>query len=271
MNSNSILLIDPEFDPSTASDCNLLIKVGVDSFSYAIINNAQNKVIAVFDEQECNDVAQKFAIKLKTDYYLTLNYHSVKIAVYTPNVITIPNALYVEDDIASYTQFFGDSNFGNVYVQPENDFRTLFAFNSEVDELINAHFPLAKKYHVNICLLPQDGTTMQQFAIDFTVSAFNMVYRKNGQLIFQQTYEVASAEEFNYYLLLLINQLNIKLDQIELNLTGIINQDDDKHNTAKQYFNKVQFKEAAFGLQQEVLEDMPPHYYTSLLALNECE
>ena len=62
---NSILLIDPAFDTNTAVNCSLLVKIGIDTFSYAILDKETNKIIAVFDEQECEDVSKTLSERLK--------------------------------------------------------------------------------------------------------------------------------------------------------------------------------------------------------------
>ncbi|RZK56656.1 MAG: DUF3822 family protein [Pedobacter sp.] len=272
MDNNSILLIDPAFDPASASVCNLLVKVGLDNFSYAIINKETKHVDAVFDEQECVNGAQKFAERLKTDSYLKLPYQEIKFAIHTANTIAIPNDLFNEDDLESHSQFFTEAHSGYLYSQSQNHFgfTSIFTLPKVIDKTLE-DFPQAKRYEQNAGLIQLaeklDGNNL---LVDFTVASVNVLFVKNQQVVFQQCYEIENVEEFNYYILLVINQLNINLKETALNLSGIINQGDEKYNCLLKYFSKADFITATNNLNQEVLDDMPAHYYSNLLALDQC-
>ncbi|RZL48182.1 MAG: DUF3822 family protein [Pedobacter sp.] len=270
-NKNSILLIDPNFDPATAKDYTLLVKVGAKSFSYAIINKENKKVIAVFDEQECEDGAIKFAERLKTDSYLTLLYREVKVAVHTENSIAIPAELYNEDLLSANTQFFNGSVNDNLYVnqQAHFGFNTIFAFPKNTDQTIN--FTEGTKYTENAGLLAlAEKLNETALILDFAVNTVNVIYLNDEKIAFQHGYEIDHIYEFNYYLLLMINQLTIK-SSTKIYLAGIVHENDEKYNCLLKYFNQPEFLSVGNALDQQIVDDMPAHYYTSLLALNLCE
>jgi hypothetical protein len=271
-NNNSILLIDPAFDPATASSCNLLVKVGLDSFSYAILNKETNQVSAVFDEQECENGAQKFAERLKTDSYLTLPYQEVKVAVHAQNAIAVPNDLYTKDSLNAHAQFFTEAPVGDLYTQTQHHFgfTTIFSIPKTTNETLTS-FTDGKKYsqHAGLLALAEkiNDTTL---LLDFSVGSFNALYIQNQQVVFQQCYEIDSQDEFNYYVLLMMNQLDINTKETNLYLTGIIHEGDDKYTCLLKYFSKADFIAASNDLDQQILDDMPSHYYSSLLALDQC-
>jgi hypothetical protein len=272
MDNNSILLIDPAFDPASASVCNLLVKVGLDNFSYAIINKETKQVNAVFDEQECDNGAQKFAERLKIDSYLKLPYQEVKFAIHTVNTITIPNDLFNEGDLESHSQFFTEVHSGNLYSQAQNHFgfTTIFTLPKATDKTL-AEFTNAKNFEQNAGLLSlAEKLTGDNLLLDFTVASFNVLFIKNQQIVFQQCYEIENVQEFNYYILLVINQLNINLKETKLNISGIINEGDEKYSCLLKYFSKADFTTVVNDLNQDVLDDMPAHYYSSLLAIDQC-
>lgn len=270
--SNSILLIDPSFDPAAAPNCTLLVKVGLDSFSYAIIDKETNAVSAVFDEQECKSGALKFAERLKTDSYLTLAYQDVKVAIHTPNMINIPNDLFREEELSAHAQFFATPHSENVYAHTQSyfGFTTIFSLPTPTEELL--HNFKGKKFQSTAGLLSlaedKEETTL---ILDFTVTSFTALYLKNKQVIFQQCYEIENMEEFNYYLLLMVNQLQISTQDTKVHLSGIVHEGDETYNCIQKYFNHIEFISALKELNQQVLNDMPFHYYSSLLALDQCE
>jgi hypothetical protein len=273
-NQNSILLIDPKFDPDTAVSCNLLLKIGADSFSYAIINKELNKVVAVYDEQEVPDVSLKLSERIKADPYLTLSFKESKIAVATTNIVDIPNEFYTNDAVKLQAKFFQQPFSGNIYTTSHSNFSftSIFSFSSAIDGAINQSFANSHKYQQNTALLKlAESYTGNSLFIDFTVKSMQVLYRIETGIAFQQGYEIETVEEFNYYFLLISNQLGINLSEITLYVSGIIDQEDDRYSCLKKYLSHIKFLSPVdSNLDQQVLADMPAHYYTTLLALDQC-
>jgi len=271
-NSNSILLIDPEFDPATATSCNLLVKLGSDSFSYAIINKLSKKIIAVYDEQECEDVMLKLTERFKNDTYLTLPYQEVKIAIPTPNSIAVPNVFYDDYSLKSHAKLFPNlSDKLYTQLQPHFDFTSIFSVSKNLDSLLRQYLPTAKKLQENTGLITiAEQLKETSLLLDFSVGSFNAVFINNQQVVFQQCYEIEQIEEFNYYLLLIINQLEMDTKKTAVFLSGIVHESDEKHNCMLKYFNDVEFLNVDSDLDQQILEDIPLHYYSNLIALNQC-
>ena len=271
---NSILLLDPAFDLSTSVNCSLLVRVGIDSFSYAILDKDTNKISIVFDEQKCEDASKKLSERLTNDVYLGLIFNEIKVAVYTKNSISIPNVLYNSEDLNQNTSFFTQPHSENVYINahPNFGFTSAFSFSKMTDEIISQSFSNSNKYQPSAALLKlAENIADTSLLLDFTAGAIYVLYLREKQVVFQQCYEIENAEEFNYYLLLMINQLAINLNDTSVYVSGIIHQDDDKYRCLNQYFKAIQFLNFVdFNFDQQILEDMPSHYYTTLLALDQC-
>jgi len=273
-NQNSILLLDPTFDPKTSINCNLLVKLGINSFSYAIIDKEKNKVVAVYDEQECDDVPTKLRERLKNDSYLALTFSEVKIAVYSENTISLPHAIFNDDQLELATSFFSPSHSENLYTNTHPNFglNSVFSFSKITDELIHQSLATSKKYHPNDGLLKlAEHVEDTALLLDFTAGSLHLLYLKDKCVIFQHGYEIENQEELNYYILLLIHQLKIDPHHTIVYISGIIHEGDEKYNLLKQYFDTLTFLNLPnSGLDQQVLDDMPTHYYTSLLTLDQC-
>ncbi|RYG17620.1 MAG: DUF3822 family protein [Chitinophagaceae bacterium] len=272
---NSILLVDPTFTPSNSPNCSLLIRVGIDSFSYAILDKQTNAVSAVFDEQECDDPVNNLRERVKSDAYLGLAFGEVKLAVYTENDVCVPNSFHENDDLKSKTTFFNQASSGNIYETAHNNFgfTSVFAVSKITDEIIDQSLAGAKRLspHAALLKLAENGADTA-LMLDFTAGAMYVLYVKQKQVVFQHGYEVADVEEFNYYLLLMMNLLAIQPNDTEVYISGIIHKEDDKYGRLRDYFNRVNFLNYVNpSLNLQVLDDMPSHYYTTLLALDQCE
>ena len=271
---NSILLVDPEFDPNTASDCNLLLKITGDSFSYAIIDKQNKQLKAVFDLQECEDVSLALAAALKKDNYLKLAYKEIKVSVYTPNTIAVPNELFDERDLNSYASFFTEDQSGVLYTRPFAHFGFTSVFNLEqfTEEILNTYLSSAARFEQNAPVLALGSSAKKTcLLLDFTVGSFNALMLDNGKMVFQNNFLTENAEEFNYYLLLLIQELELDTTVLPVLLSGIIHENDEYYTCLRKYFNYTRFNlPPATDIDNAILDDMPAHYYSSLLALDLC-
>jgi hypothetical protein len=276
MNSkNSILLVDPEFDVNSAHNCDLLIKVTADNFSYAIIDGSENRLVVLYDHQECKNVVSALSQVWSDDPHLALPFKNVKASVYTRNAIAIPNELLDAKNLDLYAKFFTVEQSEQLHLQSlgGQDFTSIFNLDHDMEELLITKFGISKVYdHTAPLLALSSASVEKQLILDFSVGSFNALLADGGKLIFENCYETEDAEEFNYYLLLMIQQLKIDLLATEVQVSGIIHEGDKKFEAINKYFSNIKFiTPDANKVSGKILDDMPNQYYTSLLALQSCE
>ncbi|GGI24653.1 DUF3822 family protein [Pedobacter mendelii] len=268
MSKNSLLLVDPNFKADASANCHLLLKITNDSFSYAVVDKDSEQVNVIFDKQGCENVEQDLKYAFETDSYLSKKYGAIKAALHTSNFIFIPDEWFDADNLAVYSKFLGSD--GKIYTKHHDElgFKTLFSLDENVEE----------KLPENTIVYPQSSPLLALFShlsgdallIDFTASSFNILFVKDKKINFQNHFAAENAEEFNYFLLLIIEQLRLT-ESIPIYLEGIINEDDDYYNTLLKYFNNLYFFLPAGKQNSELLADMPKHYFSGLLALDLCE
>ncbi len=273
MNNNSILLINPDFDPSLSEKLSLTVKIGNDTFSYAITDDEQQLLYAVYDEQECEDGKQKFLERIKADGYLKLNYKKVKVAVTANNFICIPNALFTHDFAADQSAFLENTEGSKFFTQEQNDeFTTVFSLSEQMANAITQTWSDNKILFENTGLLQLiSKVEPDTLVVDFTAKSFTLIHQRGKQIVFQKDFQFDDLDEFTYYLLLTAKQLDIDSESTQVKLCGIINEGDEKFYRIKEYFSEVSFLPVASNLDVSIIDDMPAHYYTNLLALQECE
>jgi hypothetical protein len=276
-NKNSILLEDPGFDPVAALNCNLLLKITADSFSYAILNTTKEKIEVVYDCQDFQPTANNLSSTILSDPYLSLLFNRVKIGSYTTNTIAVPEAIYNPNVVEPYFKYFTDLEHYSDSVYTANysgqDFKSLFLLPNAVESAIKTHWREAHSFEQTASLLAiNQAAERQQFYIDFTAGSFHAMLLHEGKMIFQNVFQIENPEEFHYYLLLVLKQLKISTTDTKVLASGILNEGDEQHSILMKYFPRVDLcTPGESTLNNSILEDMPPHYYTSLLALNLCE
>lgn len=276
-NKNSILLEDQAFDPVSALNCNLLLRITADSFSYAIVNTLEDKIEVVYDCQGFEPTEKNLSATILGDPYLSLLFKQVKVGAYTSNIIAVPQDIYTPEVVEPYLKYFTDlQNYsGSVYTASYSgqDFRSLFLLPAAIETTIKTHWRDARSFEQTASLLAINQIAeSHQFYLDFTAGSFHAMLLEKGKMIFQNVFQIENPEEFHYYLLLLIRQLEISTNGTKVLASGILNEGDEQHSILLKYFTTVNLcKPPASSITNSVLEDMPPHYYTSLLALNLCE
>ena len=270
---NSILLLDPEFDPIMAPQCNLLLKITNDSFSYAIINQDSKNLEAIYDEQDCGNITNTLKTKLKNDPYLNYSYNAVKIAVSTGNCITIPNELYTAKDLITYTNFFSGDISKTLHIKNNVafDFTSIFNLQQKLENDLDNHFKITSKQEQSMPVLNMAEAIENGLLFDFTSLSFTVIQIINNKLVFKNNFEIENGNEFNYYLLLLLKELQIDFKQTPVYLSGIINENDQNYKILQKYFDQIQFNlPQNKEINCSILEDMPAYYYSSLLAIDLC-
>ncbi|RZK27000.1 MAG: DUF3822 family protein [Flavobacterium sp.] len=276
MNSkNSIILVDPDFDVDSADNCDLLIKVTADNFSYAIIDGSKNRLMVLYDHQECKNILDALSAVLNEDPYFSIPFRTIKASVFTPNTIAIPNEFFDSENLNIYAKFFGMVHSEQLHLQnlKGQEFTSIFNLDHAMEELLITKFGISKIFdHTAPLIALSNFITEKHLTLDFTAGTFYAVLTDCGKLIFQNCYETEDAEEFNYYLLLIIHRLAIDPQLTKISVSGIIHEDDKKFEVIKKYFSKIDFHTPnAEKLDNNILDNMPNQYYSSLLALRLCE
>lgn len=270
MNNNSILLVNPDYNPELNQHYSLVLRTGFDTFSYLIIDKENQQLLALYDEQECQSSYGKFIEKSKHDPYLQIPFKETTLAFLPQDYQLVPEEIYEDSQINAYLNFFNTKGTKQIFVSDvfNQKIKTIFSLPSSVSNTIQEKFSNAQLTTQSSGLLDLIAKTKEeQILVDFTVNSFQLIYINNGQLQFHQNFEFENTDELNYYILLTANQLKINTHHIQLKLSGIIHPDDEKWNNLKNYFNDIQLLELEVPYNISILEDMPLQYYSSLLAL----
>jgi hypothetical protein len=266
MTSNNILLVSPYFEPSNCANYQLTLKLGVDTFSYCITDPINQQLLVLFDEQECEDVAQKYLNLLTVDTYLQHEFAQVTLAVHPNNQIFAPSELQAID-ATTYSKYFQDNNFDQINCQKalNASINQFYTTPQKVISTAESKWKNVRLSSQNIGLIELiDGDCVY---IEFTVSSFQFIYAKQGKLVYYQIFTFDNLDELNYYVLLNNNQLNIDSSRVKAKICGIIHRDDEKWNILNQIYPQTDLLIVDTLYDTRILDDMPKPYYSSLLAL----
>lgn len=263
MHKKPLFLIHPDYHPEKSAHAQLLLSVTENNFMYAITDDRTGEVWALYADLHCENVKEALQHQFETDEYLQASFQSMKASIFTEVEMLIPAALYqpnFAEDLPGLSQYAASL----IANQPVADLVPVFSA-ATLDE-INGKHPI-DAYHPVLPMLKsaaQDG-----LYLNFSTHSVHFLYVHSGKVIYQNNYAIATAEEFNYYLLLIVQLLHIDPLHTEVVIAGIINSEDPMHGCLEKYFNKISFLSGS-TMEDGILSNFPSHYFSALLALRLC-
>ena len=230
----------------------LTLQVTLDGFSYCILDTLNHRIDFVDTIEfkkfpKSNKVEDHIWKAFLENKALTRMYDEVVVLHDNSWNSFVPKAMFNEDFLSSYLQF-------NTRVF-ENDFFTFDAlFNYEINNVyvpftnINNYlldqFEIFNYHHANTVLVEKllnisKNIDESQIFIHFGLSKFEIVVVKNQKLLLFNSFEYQTKEDFIYYLLFTVEQLNLNPENIKLHLLGIISEESDLFEIAYKYIRNV--------------------------------
>jgi hypothetical protein len=278
--SPSLSLIDETAEIRQGSGHKLHLIAGPGSFSFAVINEAQNKFVAL-ESYNLQNVFSSDALVttldqiIQTHAFLKTAYSSVCFAYDSHRSTLIPEALYDSSNSEAYIQF-------NHAVEKENlilsdqlktiESRNIYLFPSLLKAMLLRYYPNAQLRHHSSALL--DGLAMlykneskPKLILHISLTHFEIILFEGKHLRFYNTFRHQTTEDFIYYLLFVCEQLKLNPETLELVLIGEIEKNSAIYAILYKYVRHIRFGERpeAFGYSQP-LNTIPKHFYSNLFS-----
>lgn len=240
----------------------LSLFVGLARFSYCIFDTLNNRATVV-NSIEFSDFSKSSKIE---DYYnqafleneeLTQNYDEILVLHDNNLNAFVPKALFDQNNLGSYLQYNS-----KVF---ESDF---FAFDElPYQEINNVYIPYA---NINNYLIDRFGTFNYKHASTVLVSKllylsinveqklvfvhlqankFELVVVQNQKLLFFNSFEYQTKEDFIYYLLFTAEQLNLNPENFELYFLGDVTKESEFYQIAYKFIRNVDLLDVS-GFQE---------------------
>lgn len=182
---------------------------------------------------------------------LQASYNSVNV-IYVNNLFTlVPQALFDASKLTDYLKF-------NTKML-QTDFVTYDEIGTH--EIVNVYIPYANAnnyffdqygaftyHHALTHLITEvlDNAGHQEHAqihINVHSLSFEMIVTEQKKLLFANTFDFQTKEDFIYYVLFTIEQLGLSPENVEVHFTGTIDASDEKYTLTYTYIRNVSIKE----------------------------
>ncbi|MCB9174920.1 MAG: DUF3822 family protein [Flavobacteriales bacterium] len=276
---------DKSFSDLKTSDYQLFLQVSKNGLSYTIFNPETNTFIGI-ESYMFNDIYNDYSLLspllalLNQTTLLQKKFKKIVVSYVNNRVTLIPKPIFQANNLKVYHQF-------NFAQQDEDIFKSDFLINlsaynvySIPDYIVNAFNNLSNVvfHHFSTALiessllLAKKSKTPVIVEVHVLPNSFQITVVKNQQLELYNTFNYQTSEDFIYYLLFVLNQLNIKNDETTIRLTGEVDKNSAIYDMLFKYIKTIEFCELPNDLNYSyVFEQTQKHYHYALFNLYLCE
>lgn len=232
----------------------LSIQISLSGLSFCILQKDTNTITALKElrfDKKLNPLEVLDQLKhLFNTEGITQNTYSAITVIHENDLSTlVPKPLFNEDCIADYLKFNSKILKSDFIAFDEiliNDTINVYVPYININNFIYDQFGTFTFKHVSTVLveellLLEKNTNGPKMYVNINTTHFEMVVINNAKLLLYNTFEYKTAEDFIYYILFAIEQLQLNPETCQLILLGHVHKDDSLHNIAYKYIRNVSF------------------------------
>ena len=275
---------EDDIQSQLAAKYDLLINISPETFQYAIIDSLLHecKTLVEFEIpplSTTSDLIKAVENLPERNRQFKFAFNKVKIAFNTSDYTFIPESLYLEADQQDYGKYLDLTKTRELLVNTISsaEIKNVMTIDSHLKTALEGIFHKPRIYNQAVPFLEGVQRSLERevefvFFIDVQHKHFQIGFFKNFRLEFYNTFEYANADEFNYYLLSIIQSLEIKLEETRVILSGKISSSDEIYKRIEKYFDSIRFINSEHLVKySEKFKEVLPHTFSTLFNLDLCE
>jgi hypothetical protein len=266
--------IDEAFDEKKTTSYQLLLQIGVNDIQVAIHDKQQNKYIAlekyvVSNTDNFEALTDLFDILLKESKLIDHVFQSV-ICLIVSNLSTlVPSALFEEDKKEMYLNFNSSLAEHEVIMTDEIkslDAKNIFAIPASLKTKLNHKYSNVKYHHASSALIDtltanNKNQTGKKIYIHIESTHFEILLIEGKNLIFYNSFNYHSTEDFIYYVLFVFEQLQLNPEKTETILLGEVEKSSALYTLTNKYIRNIKFAERTVDSDYSYqLQTLPKHF-----------
>lgn len=284
--NTGLSLADKGFNPDNYNNYILSIRISPDGFFYVLFDIARNQYIQLetFSFQGIiGDNAWVQTLRTLFDQlpFLLLPYNKTFVALDFPNPLLVPETIYTDSTKEALYKY-------NYYPQRNTKLFSDVLINNQavliypMAEVINGNilelFPNAIVKHQSSCLLEQikqhllHNSDSTQVFIQVNKSSFDLIVYKSQRLTFFNSFRYNSLEDFLYFLLYAIKNLDFDPNTQPVSLLGNVEKNSAMVSQLLKYIRNVNYVDTKLNTDfSYIFEEIDTHQFFNLFNLKNCE
>jgi hypothetical protein len=280
--SPSIHFQDAAFDSSRTDKFCLVMQVGADTISFAVLDNLTNDFLA-FEQYQLKKINAEQSVssqldKIVADHdWLGAGFKRFDACIVSERFTLVPSAFFDSTKTSDYLKFNHpvleeDAILNDVLRNA--DARNVYAIDAKLEKSLKKISSAVRIRHhfsplIERTLSVNKNKVVRRALAHVQNQRFDLVITEGGKLLLANSFNFQTSEDFIYYLLFACEQLKMNPEELELEITGEIETDSTLAAIAKKYIRNVNFGqrpvEARFA---KGFEQFPSHFYHILFSLH---
>jgi len=288
---------DPGLDKQKIYEYELSIRMHTDGFSYAILDTNTNKFLHLeaFDladpgkriyipgEAEKIDTGKLVQLLENELKWLQQAFHKVRILLEQGKSTLVPEALFNEEEAGSIFDFnvaggpYQKTELKHDHLKSTNAY-AIYRLPSQLQRLCEKYFPGAAVYHYSTANIQslfhkyRNADNDKQLFVNTAGTHIDILQIKNKKLDYYNSFSYNTTEDFMYYLIFVVEQLDLNPENVELMMLGEIEKHSSLSDLVHKYVRHIRFIERNPEFRYSfVFDQLPPHYYYNLFSASLCE
>ncbi len=280
-----ISLFDKSYTESNAKQYKLYIEISLNGLKHTIFNTENNTFIGIEEYQfseSYNDYSLVSPLKEITanNSIYKASFKSINVAFVNNRSTLIPNAIFKADKLESFHQF-------NFTKQEEDQFfsdqlinlsaHNIYSIPDYITDIFKGLMNVSFKHFSsslieNALIKAKKNKALSLIHVHVLPSYFQIVVIKNQKLEFYNSFIYQSSEDFIYYLLFVLDQLNINNEEASITLTGHVEKNSTIYTILYKYIKSLSFGTRPDNLKfSYIFEETPQHFHHALFNQFLCE
>lgn len=253
----------------------LCLRLGEKHCCYSITDFASQELkhLAYYTADEVND---SFLLELfAANPELSASFYQVFVCYDHPQSCLVPTNFYKQENASPLINtMFGTQSSVSVISEtvPGWQMHNVYAVPKELYDAVSKKFVTGRYWHrytvdiKNIYPATESGS----FLVDFGKENFTVLASGNDKLLLAQTFLYSTPDDVIYYLLKSCRQLGLQQTEVQISLSGLVDQQSALYRELHQYFLHVEFRNTTWKIPASANDEIPAHFFTSLNDLARC-
>lgn len=248
----------------------LIIEIGKNDVAFVVLQNNVFTALASYQITSINDINDLFA----TENLLQNSFIKVDVVYSNKESVLVPPAYFNATAANNYIELI----YGNVVQgQIKTDFlfrhniHTVYKIEDELYKVVASKFSFTNTSHLYSILPDIAGLKGNKLVVVFYQNRLVVLCCKENKLQLIQQFEYANENDVAYYLLAIIEQHNLDVNELQVELSGMINNTSNLYNELHKYFKHLVFATlpTTFSYTADI-EQLPAHYFAHLFTIASC-
>jgi hypothetical protein len=288
---------DPGFDEQKFYEYDLNIRLSADGLSYCIldINTAKFLHLQSFDlsdsgkkpyipgEKEFDDFSKASQLLSGQLKWLSNPFNKIRVVINQGKSTLVPDALFNEKEQQQIFEFnvaggpFPANQLRNDHLKSLNA-HSIYHVRGPMGDILGSHFSDAEVFHHSTSVIQalfmkyMNRENKNALFVNSGASRIDMMRIVDKKLEYYNSFIYNTAEDYMYYLIFVVEQLNLNPETLELVMMGEIEKHSKLSELAHKYIRNIKFLARNEDFRYSfVFDQLPDHYYFNLLNASLCE